>query len=92
MIYRQARSILEDGKKLLFAGTGCQIAGVKSFLGRDFDNLLCIDLVCHGVPSPLVWKNYINYLDKLYEASGIESVTFRKKKPSWKVYSINVNF
>lgn len=92
MIYRQVRSILEDGRKLLFVGTGCQVAGLKSFLDRDFDNLLCIDLICHGVPSPLVWKNYINYLDKLYEASGIERVTFRKKKPSWKIYSINVRF
>lgn len=83
--YRQARSILEEGQNP-FLGTGCQVAGLKSFLDRDFDNLLCIDLICHGVPSPLVWKNYINYLDKLYEASGIESVTFREKKPSWKVY------
>lgn len=92
MIYHRARSILEEGRRLLFIGTGCQVAGLKSFLDRDYDNLLCVDLICHGVPSPLVWKNYINSLNSLHGASGIESVTFRKKKPSWKVYSISVRF
>lgn len=91
-IYQQVKDILTEGRKLLFIGTGCQVAGLKSFLGRDFDNLLCIDLVCHGTPSPLVWKNYVNYLDLLHGSSGVESVTFRKKKPSWKVYSISIKF
>ena len=55
---------LEDGKKVLFSGTSCQIAGLKKFLVKEYENLLCMDIVCHGVPSPAVWKKYFEWLEK----------------------------
>ena len=58
--YKNTREILKKGKKVLFTGTPCQIAGLKSFLKKDYENLFCVDLICHGVPSPKVFRKYIN--------------------------------
>ena len=52
---------LNSGRKILFSGTPCQVAGLKSFLNKDYDNLICIDFVCHGVPSPMAWRQYVKY-------------------------------
>jgi coenzyme F420-reducing hydrogenase beta subunit len=60
--YLQAQQFLEKGRKVLFSGTPCQISGLKFFLGKEYDNLLTVDIVCHGVPSPLVWRMYLNQL------------------------------
>lgn len=57
--YRQAEVFLKAGRKVLFTGTPCQIAGLKKYLHKDYENLLAVDFVCHGVPSPLVWKKYL---------------------------------
>jgi coenzyme F420-reducing hydrogenase beta subunit len=60
--YLQAQEFLEKGRKVLFSGTPCQISGLKLFLGKEYDNLLTIDFVCHGVPSPKVWRMYLSQL------------------------------
>lgn len=60
--YKRAESYLKQGKKVLFSGTPCQIAGLRMYLGREYDNLLCVDFVCHGVPSPMVWERYLREL------------------------------
>jgi coenzyme F420-reducing hydrogenase beta subunit len=60
--YLKAKDFILSGRKVLFSGTPCQIAGLKAFLQKDYDNLLTVDLVCHGVPSPLVWKMYLDEL------------------------------
>lgn len=57
--YKQAEQFLKVGRKVLFSGTPCQIAGLKRFLRKDYENLLAVDFVCHGVPSPLVWQKYL---------------------------------
>lgn len=57
--YRQAEAFLKSGRKVLFSGTPCQIAGLRRFLRRDYDHLLCVDFVCHGVPSPGVFRAYL---------------------------------
>lgn len=57
--YRQAGKFLKAGRKVLFSGTPCQIAGLKRYLHKNYENLLAVDFVCHGVPSPLVWKKYL---------------------------------
>lgn len=57
--FKHARELLEKGNKVLFVGTGCQVAGLKNYLIKEYDNLLTIDLICHGVPSPSVWEKYI---------------------------------
>ena len=58
--YSQAKKFLQAGRKVLFSGTPCQIAGLKKYLRKEYDNLLTVDIICHGVPSPLVWRRYID--------------------------------
>lgn len=57
--YVKAKGYLKQGRKVLFSGTSCQIMGMKRFLGKEYENLLTIDVICHGVPSPKVWKGYL---------------------------------
>ena len=61
--YTEAKRYLENGRYVLFTGTPCQIAGLKSFLGKDYENLITADLICHGVPSAKFFKGYIKYLE-----------------------------
>lgn len=85
--FSHAKQFLVDGRKVLFAGTPCQIAGLKNFLQKEYDNLLTLDIICHGVPSPAVWQKY---KDELKEGEGIVSlkkVNFRDKTRGWDNYS-----
>lgn len=63
-IFENVRNELKKGRIVGFSGTGCQIAGLKSYLGKDYENLYTFDIVCHGVPSPKVWKDYVEFLNK----------------------------
>lgn len=83
--YIQTRFWLQHGKKVLFSGTSCQIAGLKKFLSKDYENLFTIDVVCHGVPSPKVWKNYLTSLSPLPE--DITHIDMRNKSRGWSRYS-----
>ena len=74
--YQIIKDYLLEGRYVLFSGVPCQVAGLKSFLGRDYDNLLCIDLICHGVPSLLIWSQY---LTEVSDGSPVRKVTFRNK-------------
>jgi coenzyme F420-reducing hydrogenase beta subunit len=60
--YRTARTFLLEGRNVLFTGTPCQISGLREYLKKDFGNLITIDLVCHGVPSPELWRRYLEEL------------------------------
>lgn len=91
-IFDRVKKVLKNKRLVLFVGVGCQVAAIKTYLGKEYDNLICVDLICHGVPSPMVWKNYIKHLDGTHGRSGIKSVSFRVKKPSWKEYSLSVHF
>ena len=75
--YEDIKNCLLDKKTVLFSGTPCQVAGLKSFLKEDFDNLICVDLICHGVPSPTVWKKYLN---EISPKDPVVSINFREKK------------
>lgn len=77
--FNDAKKFLENGEKVIFSGTPCQIAGLKSFLKRDYKNLLTIDLICHGVGSPAVFKKATAYISKKYK-SPIQEYSFREKK------------
>lgn len=57
--FQIAKDFLKQGRKVLFSGTPCQIAGLKRFLQKDYNNLITIDFICHGVPSPKIWKIYL---------------------------------
>lgn len=60
--YSEVKKLLEEGKRVLFSGTGCHIGGLKAFLRKDYVNLLTMDLICHGVASPQLFKQYIGWL------------------------------
>lgn len=87
--YRQAERFLKEGRMVLFTGTSCQIAGLKRFLRREYDNLLAVDVICHGVPSPKVWRRYLNDLTEGTPES-ISSVSFRDKQEGWRNYRLSI--
>ena len=58
--FRKCKSILDSGRKVLYTGTPCHVSGLRHFLRKDYHNLYLVDFVCHGTPSPRVWKSYIN--------------------------------
>ena len=94
--YLQAESFLKNGRKVLFSGTSCQIAGLKRFLGREYENLLTVDVICHGVPSPIVWKDYLDDLISRKKIKGVSSledistVSFRSKVTGWHIFSMEI--
>lgn len=98
--YLKVEAFLKDDRKVLFCGTPCQVAGLKRFLRKEYDNLLTVDFVCHGVPSPSVWRNYLDetiarMCDKnsvssdpiSKENARVESISFRNKCLGWQKYS-----
>ena len=89
--FRQAEKLLKDGKTVFYVGTPCQIAGLKAYLGKPYDNLLTADLVCHGVPSMKMLRDDLNCVSggRLDE---IETVRFRDKQYGWGVKgSVTIN-
>jgi len=94
--YKDAEQFLKKGRIVLFTGTPCQIAGLKKFLGKEYENLYTIDFICHGVPSPYVWKKYVETLQQggvdggntaspsLYNRSVITRLLFRDKTAGWR--------
>ncbi len=86
-----AEKYLDEGRWVLYTGTPCQIAGLKSYLKKDYDKLICQDIICHGVPSPGIWQTYMNYLSRK-TSKAITGVSFRSKKESWKNYHISIKF
>lgn len=89
--YKQTKEFLKQGRLVLFTGTPCQIGGLKAFLQQDYDNLLCIDIICHGVPSPKVWQKYVSYREKCAGAPA-RRIAFRRKDEGWKRYSVSFLF
>jgi coenzyme F420-reducing hydrogenase beta subunit len=63
-IYPEIKKNLSAGRKVLFTGTPCQIHGLKSFLIKEYDNLFTVDIVCHAVPSPMIFKEYVKLIEK----------------------------
>ncbi len=82
--YKDAKQCLEAGRLVLFTGTPCQIAGLHSYLKKKYENLITADVICHGVPSPLVWEKYLQELGKP------NAIAFRDKTRGWRVYSVRV--
>jgi len=88
-VYLKMSKHLKEGRIVLFSGTPCQIAGVKNVFKRFKDNLYTVDVVCHGVPSPMFWSKVIHDIKKKYK--NIISYQFRDYK-NWLVCSnVNVN-
>lgn len=82
-IYKDIKQNLVKGRKVLFTGTPCQVHGLKLFLRKQYPNLLCCDLVCHAVPSPLIFKDYKSYVEELYH-KRLKDISMRDKaKRGW---------
>lgn len=84
--YKEAEAYLRTGRDVLFAGTPCQIAGLKHFLRKDYENLVTVDFACHGVPSPKVWALYLNEIQK-EAVHAIRSIEFRCERNGWKRFN-----
>jgi len=89
--YRKAKDFLDEGRQVLFSGTPCQIAGLNSFLGKVYNKLFTVDIICHGVPSPAVWHEYIAYREK-NAGERIKKIAFRRKDEGWKLFSLSFLF
>lgn len=82
-IFKSVKNDLLNKRFVLFSGTSCQIAGLQFYLEKPYTNLLCIDIVCHGVPSPKVWQSYLDWQSKRKKSKCVK-VDFRdKKKFGW---------
>ena len=78
-VYSSVKESLEQGVEVLYSGTPCQVAGLYQFLGKDYSNLLTVDVLCHGAPNARVWKKYVRHLNELYR-DNIKSINFRDKR------------
>lgn len=101
--FTQVKTFLDSGREVLFSGTPCQVAGLKNYLRKPYSNLLTVDLVCHGVPSPEVWRKYLQETicrvygikkNKLEVNPGdyISDISFRAKDKGWKKYNVKIIF
>lgn len=94
--YKQAEKFLKQGRKVLFSGTPCQVAGLRRFLSKEYDNLLLVDFVCHGVPSPRVFRQYLKKLNGEVARQGEDfsfasfSSFFSKKKSSAAIKEVKI--
>lgn len=86
--YLLARKELKTGRLVLFSGTSCQIAGFKRFLNKTYNNLITVDIVCHGVPSPAVWRYYLDGIKSRNTDFEIGKISFRDKSSGWTNYSL----
>lgn len=77
-IFKKVEEQLKNNKNVLFSGTPCQIEGLKNFLRKEYKNLITVDVICHGTPSPKLWNEYIKYQEEKYK-SKIKEVYFRNK-------------
>lgn len=78
--YKEIRGLLNEGKSVLFSGTPCQVDGLKGYLRNDYENLITLDIVCHGVPNAEILSAYLRYN---WEDWNISELSFRDKKMGW---------
>lgn len=90
-LFKKIREQLKLNKLVLFAGTPCQVAGLKNFLGKDYVKLLTVDVVCKGVGSPLIWEKYLQY-QKIKGDAKINNISFRKKRYGYHSSTMAIEF
>lgn len=85
-VFPEIRRDLESGRKVLFTGVGCQVGALYAYLTKDYENLYTIDIVCHGVPSPKIWEDFLRMREK-EKCGRVETAEFRNKKQfGWKAH------
>ncbi|HAR87529.1 MAG TPA: coenzyme F420 hydrogenase, partial [Ruminococcaceae bacterium] len=87
--YKEVKQYLLQGRKVLFSGTPCQIDALKGFLNKDYDNLILIDIICHGVPSQKMFNEYVDLLEDKTKMT-IDELNFRDKKKGWDNFYLNI--
>ena len=80
-VYREIRGLLENGQYVVFSGTPCQVSAIKKYLAKDYERLLCIDIICYGVASPGVWYSYLR---EYHCINRIKRIDFKDKAGGWK--------
>lgn len=85
-IFTDVKAKLDAGQQVLFSGTPCQVAGLKAFLRKDYPNLLTVDFVCHGIPSPMVWAEYVKSKKTIKNSKPVR-INQRSKDTGWSRYS-----
>lgn len=91
-VFNDVQNELKQGNTVLFTGTGCQVAGLRKFLTdtkTSIDKLITNDVVCHGASSPLLWKDYLKFIQK---KNKLSSYTFRDKEKGWRGYNVKVEY
>ena len=89
-IFRLVKTDLKANRPVLFSGTPCQVGALNSFLGHDEPNLLTMEVICHGVPSPAVWQKYLEELKRNIPSSKSWKISARDKFVSWRKFSMTV--
>lgn len=87
-LYRQIQDCLKQGRPVLFSGTPCQVAGLRGFLCKAYENLFCCDIICHGVPSPSLLESYVH--SNLTADNELKRVSFRDKSKGWKKFCLRL--
>lgn len=84
----KVRTFLKQGRLVLFSGTPCQVKALRLFLRKEYKNLLLVEVVCHGVPSPILWQKYIR--EQYYKEKNtiIEKLSFRWKVSRWETFHL----
>ena len=89
--YREVKDVLEKGCKVLFSGCPCQVAGLRTFLGKEYPNLLLVELICHGIPSDHMLQTYIGMQERKYGAK-LKRMEFRNKAKGWHNSAVRMEF
>lgn len=90
-VYREVKQELQRGKQVMFTGTACQVYALKKYLRKDYDNLLTVDIVCHGVPSRKLLQAYVKHYEQL-QGKELKEVYFRFKDGNWQEYKVQKRF
>ncbi len=88
--FKECKEFLEAGKLVLYSGLPCQLHGLKLFLKKDYKNLILVDIACHGLPLPQLWKDYLETIKR--PNTDITSINFRLKDPDWTNYAFEVKY
>lgn len=91
-VMSEIKTRLCKGESVLFSGTPCQAAGLRNYLGRNYERLFVVDILCHGVPSPRLFSDYLSCLSEQYGNGSPISVNFRNKQRGWKRLYMEVKF
>lgn len=92
-VFTQMKQRLDEGTEVLFSGTPCQVGGLKAFLRKEYENLITVDFVCHSVPSPMAWREYVKYRAEQDNGGRLpEAVNLRAKETGWSRYQYSSRF